>query len=620
MQPGQTSQGTTSGSYGRGGMIPSPWFDYASLSVPDHHENVLYWARYFWLTDGNYRTAMERVASHFLTTLDFPELDPDDEGEWRTLFERHMNYRREFKAAAEDFLCYNNVIISLYLPFRRFLVCPDCWSSQPIEMVDYKLTMQQSASEPLTWSRNTACPVCGSHKKLTCVERRDADLSRIKLNRYNPGDVELAQNRFSRRKTLRWKIPRTFRADVTAGARIFIDDTPLPVLEAIAQGRNFEFDNKMVLHIADPTISGMETHGWGVPRCISNFRAAWLQQLEHKTDQVTAIDYTVGMRLLSPTPTVGGQDPMINNGMQEFAKRMKQIVDSHRANQASYHVTPYPVQYLFAGGEGKDLLPVEKMKFRQQEYLNQMGVPLEWHQMNLSTQAAPMSLRLFESYWQGIPALYNDILSWVVDLVSSSQGMVATKAVMERSTVADDIERKNVLLQLMSANQLSPQTALKPYGVNAHEEVKNLFRYEDYVARLQQENDEKMMKREEMGVAKQLTSHPTPTSMMEEQMMAQEQAAGGMPGAPMGGAPMSGAPMGGLPGMDQQPRSLSAISEQAQMIAEQLVRMDEHARRGELKALREGNKDLHALVIQKMTEIRRSAQSEGGQMLLRGGM
>jgi len=151
--------------------------------------------------------------------------------------------------------------------------------------------------------------------------------------------------------------------------------------------------------------------------------------------------------------------------------------------------------------------------------------------------------------------------------------------------------------------------------VNAHEEVKNLFKYEDYVARLQQENDEKAMKREEMGVAKQMTSGPTPTSMMEEQMMQQEQAAGGMP---MGAA--GGAPMGGLPGMDQQPRSLSAISEQAQMIAEQLVRMDEHTRRGELKALREGNKDLHSLVIQKMQEIRQSARSEGGQMLLQGGM
>jgi len=110
-------------------------------------------------------------------------------------------------------------------------------------------------------------------------------------------------------------------------------------------------------------------------------------------------------------------------------------------------------------------------------------------------------------------------------------------------------------------------------------------------------------------------------------MMQQQGAMGG--GAPMdpmaaGGAMvagMGGIPMGGMPGpTGQSPQSLTAISDQANQIAEQLVVMDDYSRKQELKALREGNKDLHDLVTSRLEDLRGQARSQGGQMLLQGGM
>jgi len=594
--------------------LVSPWLDFGTVSLPDSHELVLWWAQYLWNSDGNYRTAMERVAAHFMTEVELPDLETDEESAWRALFRKQLNYRADLLRAGHDYLAYGNVFVGLYMPFRRMMICQGCGMEQPIERVEYDLRM--SRSEPyLTWARKHKCQNCGNHDPYRVVDRRDPDLGRLKINLYSPMQMQMAQNRHSLRKEIRWKIDDETRRDIEGRARIHIDDTPTEVLEAVAAGGHLKFEEGMLLHCAEPTLSGMNAKGWGIPRTISNFRTAWLQQLVNKADQAVAIDYTLGIRLISPAPSPAGVDPMQNQGMDNFVERMQAIISKHRNNPVSYHTSPYPMNYQFMGGEGGQLIPPDKLKFRHQEFLNQLGVPLEYHQMSLSVQAAPMALRLFENFWQGIPALYNQILEWLVDVIVRVYSLKPTAVRMQKSTFADDMERKHALVQLMSGNQISPQTALQPFGVDAHDEVKKVFRHQDYISRVQQEFDDKEMKRQEMGALKGMVQNETPAQMMERQMMEQGQGAGGAPPPP--GMPMGGMPMGGLPaGGGQNPQTLQGMSEQAEMMAQQLAVMPEYDRKVQLKGLRESNKALHALVMQALDDVRGQARSQGQQMLL----
>ncbi len=617
----KTLNGVSSG--GSSKPLITPWLDFSTVAVPDNHELVMWWAQYLWISDGNYRTAMERVGCHFLTVLEFPDLEPDEESAFKDLFTTHIDYRRELLGCAYDYLTFGNSFVSLYMPFKRFVRCSKCRLEQPLSEVDYHLDFNSVGRERLAWRRVRACPKCGNMDAYQVFDRRDADLSRLRLNRYDPADIELAQNRFSLRKEFFWRIPEETRRDILSRSRIHIDDTPLEVLEAVAVNGRLRFDDDMMLHQSEVQISGLRTNGWGIPRSIANFRTAWLQQLTNKQDQAVAIDYTLGMRVISPTPTPGGMDPMVTTGMENFAPRVQAMVTQQRNNPVGYHVSPYPLQYQFLGGEGANLFPYEKLKFRHQEYLNQLGVPLEYHQMNLSTQAAPMALRLFEAYWQGIPSFYNKILDWIVTNVSRAFALTPTSVKMQKTTIADDMERKGALIQLMSANQLSPQTALQPFGIDAHDEVKRVMSHQDYVARIQAEYDERARKQEEMGILKGMVQQPTPSQLAQQQQMAQQ---GGAPMDPMAAGAaaaggMGGMPSGGMPGpQSQSPTSLQRLSEQADQIAQQLVVMDEYSRKQELRSLREGNKDLHGLVRQRMEQIRGQARSQGGQMLLSGGM
>ncbi len=589
---------------GGANALTTPWLDYSTVAVPDNHNLVMWWAQYLWNSDGNFRTSMERVASHFLTDIEFPDLEASEESAWSDFFSEQLDYREEVKACGYEYLAYGNCFVSMYLPFKRFMKCTQCNIEQPISEVGYRLDYLQVAPY-LQWNKAKPCQKCGSMHPFEVLDRRDPDLSRVKLNRYDPNDIELAHNRHSLRKEFYWRIPDDARRDYQSRARIHIDDTPIEILEAVAVNGRLKFTDEMMLHVFEPSLSGMRTYGWGIPRSIACFRTAWLQQLTNKLDQAVAIDYTLGLRVISPAPTPGATDPMQTQGMDNFVRRIQGMVTQHRNNPVGYQTSPFPLQYQFMGGEGGQLLPPEKLKFRQQEYLNQLGIPLEYHQMSMSVQAAPMALRLFESYWQNIPNMYNRILNWLVTTLSKVYGLEATKVQMQKTTIADDMERKSVLLQLMSANQLSAQTALRPFGIDAHEEAKKVMQQQAFVAKLQAEYEEKQQQQQEMGQLKAQISAPSAGT-------AAAQAQGGAP------AP-AGTPVGGIPGAQSGNQSLSGMSAQADQIAQQLVGMDEYTRGQELKALRESNKDLHSLVMSKMTDLRRQASSQGGQALLAQG-
>lgn len=607
---GQRIGGGTPGVMPKGS--PSAWLDYGTVTVPDSHAMVLWWAQYLWTMDGTFRSAMERVAAHFMTQVELPDLEPDEESQWKDLFQERINYRSDMLSLAHEYLAYGNCFASLFFPFRRYVRCQKCFLDQPIREVDFRLEFTHV--EPyLKWNRQGKCPRCGDTHPYEVVDRRDPDLDRLRIVRYCPEDMDLAQNRWSGQKEFWYKIPAEERREIQNSVRIHVETTPLEVLQAVAVNGMLRFTEDEMFHAGESTLTGIRANGWGVPRSVASFRAAWLQQLVNKTDQAVALDYTLGMRVLSPTPTPGGMDPMQTAGMETFAARVQNIVQKHRDAPTSYHTSPYPLQYQFMGGEGANLIPPEKLKFRQQEFLNQLGVPLEYQNMSLTTQGAPMALRLFESYWQGVPSLYNNILNWIVTSVSKAYNLPGTKARMQRSTLADDADYRQIVLQLMSANQLSPQTALQAYNIDAYQEAQKAIKHQALVAKLQAEFDEKAMAQQELGALKGMATNPTPS------MLAQ-QAQGGAGAPPPPGVPMGGAPMGGMPGAQQQsPQSLSGISDQASQIAQQLVSMPEYDRKQQLKALRESNKDMHSLVMGFMEEYRRQAASQGQQMVLQQG-
>ena len=75
---------------------------------------------------------------------------------------------------------------------------------------------------------------------------------------------------------------------------------------------------------------------------------------------------------------------MQNYGSNTFVEAMKGMTRRHREDPTRMHIAPHPIQYQFMGGEGATLITPDKLKFRQGEFLNGMGIPAE--EQNLVSQ------------------------------------------------------------------------------------------------------------------------------------------------------------------------------------------------------------------------------------------
>lgn len=591
-----------------------PWLDYGTFAIPDAWADVILWARYFWMQNGDYRQSMKMVGAYFITGLDFKNISDEEREDYTDFFEGPVNYRRECLALSMDFNAYGEAIRTMFFPTHRSLRCPQCGFEQPIEKVKWEW-------QNYDFSSKHDCPVCGNRAgfKYDRVDRKDTDMSKVRINRWDPSLIQVAWSAVSQRSAYWLRIPASLKKQINDGVEVVLRDIPWEFVEAVQQGVDLELETDMVFHEYHRDITGVMENGRGLSPAISNFRLLWLIQTLNRQDQAIAIDYITGLRLYSPTPqnsvstggpTSLGADPMLNRGGRDFVGAMQNIIQQHRADPTKRFTAPHPVTYQFTGGEGKSLSPYDMIAQRKEELLHASGVPVEFYKLNLQGQGAPMMLRLFEMMWTEIPSLYNSFLQWIVNHLVRSFKTVECKIGMKRTTIADDLDRKQALMSLMAGNQIAPSTALEPYGIDdIRAEIRKVFEHQRILAEEQQKSDEEMQKMQEAGILKSTTALPTPSAM------AQGGAAGAPPVDPMTGQPMPPSPSQMATQGGNNP-SLGDLEAQAQQIAQQLLPMPYEQRVPELKAIRETNRSLHALVMSQLKELRQQAQSQGGYQMI----
>jgi hypothetical protein len=284
-------------------------------------------------------------------------------------------------------------------------------------------------------------------------------------------------------------------------------------------------------------------------------------------------------------------------------QRVLNMIQQHRRDPASWNALPFPVEYQALSGEGKQLTPYELLEASVDELLNDMGFPAEMYKASLSIQAAPMALRLFERTWTHLVAAYNGWLNWFFDSVTDVLNWEQLSGRMQPVTLAEDIERKQILLQLASSQQISKQTAFAPFGIDYAAETERQFDEERLYQRLSKRFQKEQDQMQEMEQTFEMASKGSPMGA----------GAMGAPGAPAGGGSGMAGPMSGLQSGGTTPDDLM---QQAQQMAEQMLAMPYEARKSQLLQLKKGDRTLHALTLQMMDEIRGQARQQGGQQVL----
>ena len=507
--------------------------------------------------------------------------------------------------------CYGNAFTSMRIPFRRHLRCPKCHQERTLKHIDYKFE---------NWNFMATCSNCKFKGKFERVDRRSIEQDKIKLIRWSPHEIRILYHPVSHETTYYWIPDANFKREIKKGNKFYIESTPWEIIEAIKEDQWFRFNPGIIYHMKEETLAGIRNAGWGIPRLMSNFKQAWYVQVLKRYNEAIGLDYIIPFRVITPAkgPGSGEADPLLHMNLGSFNAKVMGMIRRHRRDPAAWNALPFPVQYQALGGEGKELAPTELLTAGTDELLNGMGFPAEMFRGTLQVQAAPMALRLFERTWIHYVSAQNGLIDWVFETITDLLNWEKAKGRLQPVTLAEDMERKQIQLQLASAQQISKQTAYAPFGIDWRAEVERQFDEEKYYQEASEKFQKAQAKTQEM------------MTTFEQANQAAAQPPGMMPpgGAPApGGAPMSGgapapggAPMpGGMPGAAPAPGGASPggttpqdVTAQAEQIAMRLLGIPYEQRKSEMLGLKKADSVLHAMTVQKMEEIRNKAKQQGG--------
>jgi hypothetical protein len=590
----------TSGDYRKyTSAFPDPFFDYASTQMPRSLYDVLRWCEFVWLTNGTYRTACQRIVRYFLTKVELEDVDDEEKEKYDEFLTHQMKIIDILATIGDDWMCYGNSFSSIWLPFRRYLRCPNeqCNHERAIEKIDFKFD---------DWEFHATCPVCGTQGKFIRVDRRSVEQDKIKVVRWSPHEIRLLYHPVSHEVIYYWVPPADFKRQIKKGNKFYISSTPWEIIEAIKKDAMFQFNKGVIYHMKEETVAGLRNAGWGIPRVLANFRQMWSVQVLKRYNEAIGLDYIIPFRVITPGKGAGSgeTDPLYHMNIGSFLAKVMGMIRRHRRDPAQWNALPFPVEYQALGGEGQQLAPHELIATEMDELLNAMGFPAEMFKATLQVQAAPMALRLFERTWTSLTSALNGWINWFFDQITDVLNWEKLSGRLQPTTLAEDIEKKQVQLQLAAAQQVSKQTAYAPFGIDYRQEIRRMFEEEKFFGEESARFQKEQAKSQEM----------------EQTFEAAQQAANAPPGQmpPMGaGAPApAGAMPGGAPAGAAGGTTPNDLMMQAEQIAMQMLGMPYEIRKSQLNQMKKADETLHALVIQKMETIRRQAQHEGGFQMI----
>jgi len=572
---------------------PDPFRTYTTMLMPRNISEKLRWCEGMWVRNGTYSRAMKRVISYFITYVDIATTSDDDKKKYEEYLNETLNVLSLLSQVGEDMMAYGNSFTSIYIPFHRFLACPQCHSDTRLSELDFKFE-----NAKFKWK----CPKC--HKEVTTdkpVDRKIKDETKLKIKRWSPHEIRIIEHPISGDKVYLWDCPKNILNQIYGPNQKFtLEYLPWEMIEAILANKMFEFAPRVIFHLSEPTLAGIHTGGWGISQTLMNFGQAYYVQMAKMYNEVLMNEYIVPFRVIYPERAAGvSGDPLQTLNVNSYNSQLLSMLKAHRTNPGGYYAAPFPVGYKALSGEGMQLTTHEHINAAIDEMLNAAGVPAELYKGTVQFQALPTALRLFQQTWVQFSAQLNSWLNWLIDSISTAYNWGKVKAKLRPVTLADDIEKRSILLQLMAGNRVSAETALAPLGINATEELSKLIHEQKEQMELQQRFQEEMDQKVQL------------------QQAAQGAAQGGGQAAPAGQDPaqMQATPQP-TPGAVPPGATPEDLMAQADSEAQRLLSMPYELRRKDMNAIKNANPTLHALVKAKLEQYRSDARSQGGAALI----
>lgn len=465
----------------------NPFASISNLWSPNSMLELFDLCEYLYKYNCTYRSAIERAARLFLTEFKYESENTKSTDFLRDYFE-NSNFKDSLIDIGIDYITYGNSFSTIFMPFKRMVKCQVCKNEYPAEQVE------------LSYNENCQfigdC-VCGAKGMIFGVrDIPDRDIKKINISRLSPKEMEIIYNKVSGNSTYIWSMSQQFRSKVKLGkGTLLINETPIEILNAVFQNKKIEFSPEKIMHLKCTSLSGTDIE-WGMPMALSCFPLIFYITVLRKANEAISMDYLVPLRILFPNVSLSSQEMTFKLG--DYANRLEAIIRSHKADPGDWHTSPLPIGYQTIGGEKRVLMVSDDIKSSNEELLNGMGFPAELFYGNMQIASTPMALRLLDNTF-GLTNLYNKVLRFVVEKIMAYNSLEKTSVRISPLKMNDDIEKRQMVMQLSAARKVSDMSLLEMYDMNFEKEQEKIMKQTQILNKIQEKYIKDQIKMQELS-------------------------------------------------------------------------------------------------------------------------
>jgi hypothetical protein len=160
--------------------------------------------------------------------------------------------------------------------------------------------------------------------------------------------------------------------------------------------------------------------------------------------------------------------------LQTGHRRSRTEIRKWRIDPNYISVVSVPLGFERLGGDGRALLLGPEIEVTNKEITGGMGVPIEFVFGGLSWSGSSVSLRTLENHFLLYRRLLLRFVNWVKNRVRIYLNLADVDIGFTEFKMADDIQRKQIVIQLNAANKISDHTMLTELGFDYDEEQKKI--------------------------------------------------------------------------------------------------------------------------------------------------
>lgn len=425
--------------------------------IPQSLSDIMLFCRWLYISNGQFRQAVKRTVAHGVTRLRFHgEVgSPEERNKFERKFKEEIRGYAALRKMGEDFVVYGSAFARIFYPFNRQLM-----DRRGGTIKTYSLSMFPEHKVKFNLSRMTYTvpdPRRSDHPiqsrptvELPFRDIRARNTKGIRILRLDPRYVKLRYSSWSGQHQVQYSFEPDTKGRIQRNELFEVNRTPVEVLRAIRDKKDFLFRQDQVFCMFNETISGLITNGFGIPEPIVAFPQLYRMALYDRLDESISHEMMTPYRFASPTtlPETGTIDAL------EFRAMMGRAIAEQRADRTKVSAVPVPINFQEVSGNGKALTPKDLKDYETNQLMHSLGIPAELMTGSLQLDSIPYAVRLFENSHCDLFEELSNLAHWAVSGITKFLHGEAYDATLEPSSVVDDAQRRVIIRDLYSAQEI----------------------------------------------------------------------------------------------------------------------------------------------------------------------